>query len=83
MRLPSSSPSKAALKRSGVWEEMLDDIQQCQTILELLRCELAWSVEISAWPADAELGWTIPATEQFEKRRVEIEKELTDASPEE
>lgn len=65
--------SKAALKRSGVWQEMMLDIWQCRTVGELLRCELSWSATIAGWPADEELGWIAPAAEEFEKARLVLE----------
>ena len=70
---PKPLLSKAALKRSGVWQEMMIDIWQCRTARELLRCQLEWSATISTWPDDDELGWTKPAAEEFEKARIIIE----------
>lgn len=59
------APSKAALKRSGIWQEMLDDIEGCTSSLQLTRCQFVWSLIAAKgmWPED----WIEAASEEFDK----------------
>jgi hypothetical protein len=53
-----------ALKKTGVWQEMMDDIYGCETQFQLMRCRLLWAVKVvdDLWSDE----WISLANEEFD-----------------
>lgn len=63
--------TRFALKKEGVWEEMMSDIEGCTTPSQLLKCRLYWSVRSvdELWPDD----WLEVTDEEFDKAEKAVE----------
>jgi hypothetical protein len=62
-------PTKAALKRSGIYEELRDEIDGCKSVEELEAWNLRRAKDIKALPAD----WYDALGDRFQVRREELE----------
>ncbi len=62
--------SSAALKRAEVWPQLEAELAECQTVSDVTKLALGWSVisDRDKWPA----AWKASAREAMEKRRDEL-----------
>jgi hypothetical protein len=67
----SARTSSAQLKRDGVWKEMMSEIAECETVISLMKCRMAWSKKAlnDKWPA----AWCESAGEEFDKAQAILE----------
>lgn len=54
-----------ALRKSGVWIEMMIDITDCTTLFQLQKCRFVWAAKAvtDLWPEQ----WVEAASEEFDK----------------
>lgn len=71
--------SSAQLKRDGVWQEMQQEIGECQTVVSLMKLRTIWSKKAltDKWP----VAWCEAAAEEFDKAQAKIEAEADDQFP--
>jgi hypothetical protein len=71
---PAKRTSSAQLKRDGVWPEMMREIEECQTVVRLMKVRQTLSDKAlnDKWP----VAWCESAAEEFDK----AEKRLTEAT---